>query len=268
MTHVFGLEYASAYDALYQDKDYALECQALMAALSSNHGSTPARILDLGCGTGQHAIILASEGHHVTGVDRSSSMLALAQQNMDAQSKAKNQPLDIRLVEDDLCQLSLEETFDAVFMLFAVLGYQYRNADVLKALQVARKHLRPGGLLLFDVWYGPAVLADRPGSREKTVTQGDAQLTRKTTSTLDTSKHLCDVHFQLTQSKEGQTLSQFQETHRMRYFFPMELELFLTMAGFEQMQITAFPSVTTPADDTSWNVFCSSKAASSIGQRK
>jgi hypothetical protein len=50
-------------------------------------------------------------------------------------------------------------------MMFAVLGYQGENDDVLAALKTAHRHARPGGLFLFDVWYGPAVLHERPSQR-------------------------------------------------------------------------------------------------------
>lgn len=266
MSDVFGHQYASAYDTLYQDKDYGFECQSLLSALVANQGNGPARILDLGCGTGQHAIILAAEGHHVTGVDRSESMLQLAQTNIVQHNQASSSELDLRLIESDLCALDLGETFDAVFMLFAVLGYQHDNASVMQAFEVARRHLRSGGLFLFDVWYGPAVLSERPGSRQKTVTRDGRQLTRKTTSRLDTSKHLCEVHFELTESECGEERAQFTETHLMRYFFPLELELFLSLSGFEQMRLTEFPSMTAPATDSSWNIFCSSIAAKSSGK--
>ena len=52
-------------------------------------------------------------------------------------------------------------------MMFAVLGYQHTNADVLDALATARAHLDVGGLFAFDVWYGPAVLSERPSERVK-----------------------------------------------------------------------------------------------------
>ena len=59
--------------------------------------------------------------------------------------------------------------FDAALMMFAVLGYQVENDDVLAALRTARRHLEPGGLFIFDVWYGPAVLHQRPSERVKII---------------------------------------------------------------------------------------------------
>ena len=75
---VFGRDYAAAYDDLYQDKDYVAECD-LIERVFETYGQGPTRrVLDLGCGTGGHAVILAKRGYDVVGVDRSPEMLERA----------------------------------------------------------------------------------------------------------------------------------------------------------------------------------------------
>jgi len=69
--HVFDKLYAGTYDALYQDKDYEAECDFLQQVFA-RYAQAPIRaILDLGCGTGGHALPLARRGYALTGVDRS-----------------------------------------------------------------------------------------------------------------------------------------------------------------------------------------------------
>ena len=147
MSHVFASVYADAYDVLYRDKDYAAECD-LIKHLFQTYGDGAIReILDLGCGTGSHALPLSRQGYGVVGVDRSADMLT------HAQRKAVNSQSNGRAVfrQGDIRSIDLERHFDAVLMMFAVLGYQLENSDVLSALRTARRHLRPGGLLIFDV---------------------------------------------------------------------------------------------------------------------
>ena len=74
---VFGKEYADAYDYLYQDKDYKKECDFL-EEIFSKFSSGVKSVLDLGCGTGGHAAILAKRGYQVVGVDRSEEMIEIA----------------------------------------------------------------------------------------------------------------------------------------------------------------------------------------------
>ena len=74
MNDIFGEAYAQQYDLLYQGKNYDAEV-ALLERLFAKHDLTGNAVLDLGCGTGQHAIRLARRGYEVTGVDRSPEML-------------------------------------------------------------------------------------------------------------------------------------------------------------------------------------------------
>ena len=77
MSDTFGTDYAQQYDVLYQDKDYDAETDLLERVFAA-HGLAGNAILDLGCGTGQHALRLARRGYEVTGVDRSPEMLSIA----------------------------------------------------------------------------------------------------------------------------------------------------------------------------------------------
>jgi methylase of polypeptide subunit release factors len=64
---VFGA-YARYYDLLYRDKDYAAEAQYVHRLIQS-HALGARSILELGCGTGAHAVLLAGEGYRIHGVD-------------------------------------------------------------------------------------------------------------------------------------------------------------------------------------------------------
>ncbi len=240
----FGRTYSDAYDALYGDKDYGAECQTIISLLDRYGSRPPKNLLDLGCGSGNHAIPLAAAGLAVTGVDRSATMLA------HARRKAADAHLDRATFEEcDLRICNLERTFDAVLMMFAVLGYQVENNDVIAALRTARRHLQPGGLLIFDCWYGPAVLNQRPSDRSKTVNASGGEVTRFTSSELDQRTHTCRVNFRVRHG--SQTAN---EIHTVRFFFPRELELFLDLSGFSLIRLGAFPNIDSEPDESTWNV--------------
>src|SRR3989304_4338464 len=131
MNPIFGSVYADAYDHIYRDKDYDEECRLLKRLFGEYAAKPVRRILDLGCGTGNHAIRLAADGYDVGGVDLSRDMLRIAEQ------KAQERGVSLRWHQADIRDLSLGEKFDAVLMMFAVLGYQLENADVLGALRTA-----------------------------------------------------------------------------------------------------------------------------------
>jgi ubiquinone/menaquinone biosynthesis C-methylase UbiE len=80
MSNIFEADYAAAYDVVYAEKDYQQEADAVFSLIEQYGELVVQRILDLGCGTGRHAILLAERGLDVTGVDQSKPMLELAQQ--------------------------------------------------------------------------------------------------------------------------------------------------------------------------------------------
>lgn len=255
MTGIFGATYAGAYDALYRAKDYEREVDLIERLLAQGGKTGPLRILDLGCGTGNHAIPLARRGHRVVGVDQSASMLARARAKADYLAFDRA-PV---FLQGDLRDADAGGTFDAVLMMFAVLGYMPEDRDVRAASATVRRHLVPGGLFIFDVWYGPAVLADRPGERSVEVEDGPATIRRRTTSHLDTERDLCTVTFDLTR-RDGSADSGTVETHTMRYFFPDTLGDLLQGSNLTLGSLRDFLDDARPASESTWNIVGTARA--------
>jgi len=249
VTRAFSGVYANAYDLFYAEKDYAAECD-IVEQLVKRYSKTSGRsFLDLGCGTGNHAVLLAHRGYEVCGVDRAEDMLAKAREK----SRVAGPNGKISFHQADLRRVNLARHFDVVLMMFAVLGYQKRNRDVLEALTAARRHLLPGGLLVFDVWYGPAVLAQRPSDRIKRIATEGGEILRSASGALDVQHHLCNVRYDVWQIEGDRVIARTREDHVMRYFFPLELELFLECAGFQIVKLAAFPHEG-ELDESTWNL--------------
>jgi ubiquinone/menaquinone biosynthesis C-methylase UbiE len=255
--HVFKQDYADHYDLFYGGKDYESECDMLEEVFRRYGKGNIRKILDVGCGTGNHAFPLAKRGYEVTGVDRSGDMLANARSKL-ANFKSKSQPLPMFL-QGDLRSLDLDREFDAVLMMFAVLGYQLTNEDILAALKTVRRHLKPGGLFIGDVWYGPAVLAIRPSDKIKTIPTDGGKVIRLSSGTLDIHHHWATVNYYVLHLQGQRVLSESKESHQVRYFFPQELALFLDHADMEMLRISAFPRLAEDADERSWNALVVAK---------
>ena len=252
MSGIFGPAYAAVYDALYGGKDYAGESD-LIARLFAQHADGPvASVLDLGCGTGGHALPLAARGLRVTGVDRSPAMLTRARGKAAEMASAAFAPPEF--IEADLRTLRLGRVFDAAIMMFAVLGYQHDDETLLATLASVRRHLPPSGLFLFDVWYGPAVLAQRPGDRVRSVSQADERILRTTRSELDIRAQICRVDFHVLRLAVDRVSGEERETHTMRFFFDRELGLALAACGFRLEALRAFPDIGREPDETTWTV--------------
>ena len=112
---VFGADYAAAYDVLYHDKDYAAECDLIERVFAEYGDRKIQGVLDLGCGTGGHAALLAERGYTVVGVDRSADMLR----------RARERGITARFELGDITSFDLGETFvspasDESFVVFII----------------------------------------------------------------------------------------------------------------------------------------------------
>jgi len=155
MTGIFESDYADTYDIVYRDKDYAREVEAIGHLFERHRTGAIKSVLDLGCGTGRHAILLARSDLDVVGVDQSDAMLDHARK-LAQEGKPGN---SLTFLKGDVRDFDAGNTFDAALMMFNVLGYMTSNDDLLAALRSVRRHVRDGGLFVFDIWYGPAVAA-------------------------------------------------------------------------------------------------------------
>jgi len=111
-----------------------------------------ARVLDLCCGPGRHAIPLAQHGFTVTGVDLSAELLKQAEQ------KAKTEGAKIEWIEKDMREFVRPEAFDLALSLFTSFGYFEESADDVKTLKNVCRSLKTGGMFVIDLM-GKEVLA-------------------------------------------------------------------------------------------------------------
>jgi len=103
-----------------------------------------AKILDLYCGYGRHAIELAKRGYRIVGFDSSESFLDIARRN------ARADKVELEFVLGDMREIGFTAEFSAVINMFAAFGYftDEENADIISKVSRA---LEPGGQFLIDL---------------------------------------------------------------------------------------------------------------------
>lgn len=101
-------------------------------------------ILDLGCGPGLYAELLAEKGHQVTGIDYSANSIGYARKS------AAEQGMDITYRQLDYLELDEENRYDLVMMIFTDFGVLMPD-ERERVLDNVRRALKPGGSFLFDV---------------------------------------------------------------------------------------------------------------------
>ena len=248
--------YANIYDALYHDKNYEKECDFLEEVFHRFAFDGVKSILDMGCGTGGHAIPLAERGYGVYGIDRSERMLSVARKKTDDSGLSDK----IQLKTADVRGCVIDKTFDAVIAMFAVLSYQVSNDDLFSTLKTARRHLRLGGLFVCDFWYGPAVLRQRPEERVKSLQENDDRIVRIVKPEIDTQKNVVDVYYDILRLRGDRLIEDFKEKHSMRFIFKPEIEFFLRQAGFSLNHFCSFLDIEKEVCEDTWNVTAISRA--------
>ena len=243
--------YARYYDLLYRDKDYAAEARHVHDIIQK-HASGARSILELGCGTATHAIHLAAMGYSIHGVDRSHEMLAAATNGI--QKAGPETASLIRLTEGDIREVRLNDRFDVIVALFHVISYLPTNDDLKAALKTAQTHLKPGGIFLFDCWYGPAVLSDPPVVRVKRMEDNTTSVVRIAEPVMHPNENLVDVNYQIfIRKKSCSRIEVLQESHRMRYLFRPEIEWFLNNSELKLVDCFEWITGRQPGLDT-WGV--------------
>lgn len=102
-------------------------------------------VLDLCCGPGRFAVVLASKGFKVTGVDRTEFLLK------KAKARARRAKVKIEWVKCDMRDYLQRERFDLVLNMFTSFGYFDCKEEDLQVLQNIFSGLKPGGIVLIDV---------------------------------------------------------------------------------------------------------------------
>lgn len=180
------------------------------------------RILDIGCGTGRHAIELAKRGYDVTGVDLSKDQLSRAIE------KAKTENVTVNFMIGDATKLEFNEEFDLAIMIcegaFPLMETDRKNYMILESAQRA---LKPGGKLIFTTLSGLFPLVH---STEKFLSEGGLNAQ--------------DFHFDLMTLREASTIEVVDDSGKKktircvdRYYMPSEITWYLESLGFKNIGI-------------------------------
>lgn len=253
MSKVFD-RYALYYDLLYSDKDYEGESDFIEELFEKYADKKPKNVLDIGCGTGGHIVPLVKRGYSLVGLDISPTMLRLARE------KLIRLGLSAELYEKGIRDFDLKRKFDSCLCMFAVLNYITTNEGLMQSFQNIRSHLNDDRLLIFDFWYGPAVLNIKPSARVKEVERDDIKVLRIVEPEMDVNQHICKSHYHLIAMRGNKIVDDIKETHVLRYLFPQEIRYILQANKFELLYLCEFPNLGTPPSEKTWNVAAVAKA--------
>jgi SAM-dependent methyltransferase len=215
----------------------------------SNEGSK--EILDLGCGTGIHDKNLTEKGHNILGLDLSKDMIEIA--------KSKDIP-NANFIVGNMANFELGKKFDVCISMFAAFGYLIENKEIKSSIKSIKKHLNKGGLFIFEVWNGLAVMNELPSSRENEEISENYKIIRKSYPKLNSFKQYCEVKFNVKILENNSLINEYEETHNMRFFFPQEIKKYLEDENFEVLEICNAFELGSKIDENNWNMVVIAKS--------
>ncbi len=225
---------AVSYDRLTNDVDYEATVDFYMQILA-REGLSPRTAVDLACGTGSVAAILARSGMEVIGVDLSEEMLTVAQQKVQDMEKPP------RFVCQPLQALRLPRGVDLAVCALDSLDYVTDPADCKEAIRRIYKALNPGGIFIFDV-NTPEKLRAMDG---QVFLDEDDDVYCVWRGEFDENTNICSYGMDLFQRDGDHWLRSFEE-HREYAYSREQLTAYLKEAGFTGIEVYADREFTEP----------------------
>jgi ubiquinone/menaquinone biosynthesis C-methylase UbiE len=224
--NAYDADFAALYDVFYGDKPYDAEAKFLDDLLRERGSERRGRLLDVACGTGQHAVRLADAGWTVVGVDQSAAMLT--------QAHARRGNRQVIFYEQDMTALQIDEPpFDAAVCLFDSIGYAITNERIGATLAGIKRHLKPRGALVLEFWHAAAMLTSYDPRRERTWRVDDGSIRRTSQTTLDVLRQVARVQYGVERrDAKGQLVARWTEVHENRFFLVQEMRLLLEASGY------------------------------------
>ena len=191
-------------------------------------------ILDLGCGTGNHALELARRGHSMVGIDISRNSLRSAKKKLARTKELKG---SVHLFQQDLRQIALNKRFDAVMALFGVLSYIEKKKELEQIFRRVRGHLRPGGLFLGEIWQLSGVIPGFKSRNTGTDETRKIEVIRRAASRTSRMPGIFDIEmdFQIRDIRKDKIVDEFLEHHYLHAYDLTEFQELIETAGFEHI---------------------------------
>jgi SAM-dependent methyltransferase len=246
--------FAQLYDLFYEQKPYQAEVEFLHEKLAA-YGAK--NVLELACGTGNHALRLAALGYRMTATDLSPDMILQARAKQQEMERSGRLPAGmLSFMQADMSELppQISRDFDAALCLFDSLGYLLTNAAIRKALRGIYEKLKPGGVFIIEYWHGATMARHYEEARIRRWQIPDAEVVRFSETQLDYRTQIADIRFTVHQIFNSGKAHAYTELHRNRFFLVQEMCAFLEEAGFEVRESLRGYSNDTTIDADTWHV--------------
>ena len=203
---------AKYYDMIYQSKAkgmYENTLRDIFIFSKEIFGRDPRSVLDIGCGTGNHATILAEKGIRVVGIDLSSEQLEVARSKVNGDNPSFVE-MDMSVYQD------FGETFEVGAAFFGGFCYLLDDEKVISFLKNCEKWIDENGFLFLEFWNTVGI---RDGSKHFFETEEDGiKLLRYNENTIDVKTGIASMLMYHKIIDNGKLVADFCEDHRLKTY--------------------------------------------------
>ena len=242
------------YDVIFKDKDYSAETN-MVFDLSKKYGlGKPRRVLEIGCGTGNHTVNIALHKVDLVAVDVDPEMIKIAKRKIErAQLKRVS-------VVDKLVEELKDGQFDLALALFNVVTYIDSTAKLESFLRGVMENLKPGGVFVFDSWNGAAAVVDPPRSKRTVVETNGKIVENNLTSETDFFNQVTMLNYSI-KVKNGKKEEVGGFSFNQTLWMPREILSALERVGFEVLVCSPLMKPDQKATEMDWKImFCVRKS--------
>tara|TARA_R110000851_G_scaffold72142_1_gene160078 strand:+ start:102 stop:860 length:759 start_codon:yes stop_codon:yes gene_type:complete len=168
----YASDAAKYYDLIHSKKDYESEASFLSSVFLNETSGLQTKILDVGCGTGNHSVLLAQQNPDKTffGIDISGDMIDIAK------SKSKDIS-NLSFHNIDLSKFG-QDKFNAAICMFYVINHILSLEGLISFFSAVKDKLAPDSVFVFDCWNGIAAIQDPPVANTRTRYQDSKMVLR------------------------------------------------------------------------------------------
>ena len=197
--------FSQHYDSFYTSKkSYQQESQNLLSIFKSNGLLLGDRILDVGCGTGEHALRIAREGYFVKGIDISPYMI----------QRAREKSQNVQSVNFSCQSLQEEqEKYAHIYSLFNVINCLPHKAALKTFIHAASRVLNQRGTFVFDCWHAEAIVANPPLHLRDTIELPTEVVNREVVPNFDPTTLHCTLNYHYSFATKTETV-----VHHLTFF--------------------------------------------------
>lgn len=238
-------KFASYYDTLHSTKNYTEECELILKNTNNFQ-----KLLDIGCGTLTHSIVLSKKFEKVLGVDLSEPMIKVGEKKLKT--------FEIKNV-DTYCgpidNISLQNQFDTIISMFYVVNHINSLNELKSFFSKVFELLNENGVFIFDCWNGTACRIEKPKIENfKTISHDFHTIISKTMTNTNLMESVSSMDTNIKIYFESELVEEFDYHIDQKLWTPDIFIDIIKSIGFKEIKLIPYYNQNEIAKETDYKL--------------